>query len=59
MAQILKAPSHTAERYNEAISSDRHAYNICAKAGQGHTDKNKWSQQTAAARKGYIGSMEI
>lgn len=46
MAQILKAPSHNAERYNEAISSDRHANSICAKTGQGHTDKIKWSQQT-------------
>ena len=52
MAQILKAPSHTAERYNEAISSDRHANSICAKTGQEHTDKIKWSQQTGRRPKG-------
>ena len=52
MAQILKAPSHTAERYNEDISSDRHANSICAKTGQEHTDKNKGSQQIGRRPKG-------
>ena len=52
MVQILKALSHTAERYNEAISSERHANSICAKTGQEHTDKNKWSQQTVRRPKG-------